>query len=46
VEERPNMPATTADQCPNWSVALPAPIEDLMQAKLPRKIATVLRREE
>jgi 4-alpha-glucanotransferase len=46
VEERPNMPATNADQCPNWSMALPQPIEDLMQADLPQKIAAVLKRGE
>jgi 4-alpha-glucanotransferase len=28
VEERPNMPATT-DEWPNWSLALPQPIESL-----------------
>jgi 4-alpha-glucanotransferase len=28
VEERPNMPGTT-DEWPNWSLALPEPIEDL-----------------
>ena len=45
VEERPNMPATKPDQHPNWSIGLPMPIEDLMQAELPRKIAHVLKRE-
>ncbi len=45
VEERPNMPATMEDQHPNWSTALPLPIEELMQADLPRKIANALTRE-
>ena len=46
VKERPNIPATMSDQRPNWSMALPEPIEDLMQAELPRKIAHVLAREK
>jgi len=45
VEERPNMPATTPDQNPNWSTALPRPIEDLMASKLPHRIAAQLNRE-
>jgi 4-alpha-glucanotransferase len=45
VEERPNVPATTADQHPNWSIALPLPIEDLIRTPLPRKIANVLNRD-
>ena len=45
VEERPNMPATNSDQHPNWSIALPVPLEDLMQSPLPRKIADALKRE-
>ncbi len=45
VEERPNMPATMPDQRPNWSIALPNPIEDLMKSELPRKIADVLKRD-
>jgi len=44
VEERPNIPATMPDQHPNWSIALPLPIEDLMETQLPRKIANVLKR--
>jgi 4-alpha-glucanotransferase len=46
VEERPNIPATTPDQNPNWSVALPIPIEELMNSELPERIAAVLRRAE
>jgi 4-alpha-glucanotransferase len=45
VEERPNMPATMSDQNPNWSIALPQPLEDVMKAPLPRKIAHVLSRD-
>ena len=44
VEERPNIPATTCDQNPNWSLALPEPIEDLMTRELPLRIAAELRR--
>ena len=44
VEERPNMPSTMADQNPNWSIALPMSIEELMQTPLPRKIANKLKR--
>ncbi|MBV8569541.1 MAG: 4-alpha-glucanotransferase, partial [Acidobacteriaceae bacterium] len=46
VEERPNLPATTPDQNPNWSLALPVPIEDLMHSELPRKIAAALSRAQ
>jgi 4-alpha-glucanotransferase len=46
VEERPNMPATTEDKNPNWSIALPCPIEELMERKLPDRIAAALRRSE
>lgn len=45
VEERPNMPATMEDQNPNWSLALPKPIEDLMSSELPMQIASALRRD-
>lgn len=44
VKERPNLPATTSDQNPNWSLALPVPIEELMQSELPRSIAAELKR--
>jgi 4-alpha-glucanotransferase len=46
VEERPNLPATTCETTPNWSLALPVPIEDLMQAELPKRIARALRRDK
>jgi 4-alpha-glucanotransferase len=41
VEERPNMPATS-DEWPNWSLALPQPIESLMKAPLAARIARAL----
>jgi len=43
VEERPNMPGT--DRWPNWSLALPVPIEELMAAPLASKVASLLRRD-
>jgi 4-alpha-glucanotransferase len=43
VEERPNMPATR-DEWPNWSQALPEPIETLETSALARRIARTLRR--
>jgi 4-alpha-glucanotransferase len=43
VEERPNMPGTV-DEWPNWSIALPEPLEVLEQAALPRAIAAALDR--
>jgi 4-alpha-glucanotransferase len=44
VEERPNMPATTCEQHPNWSMALPTSIEELMSGEIPARIAAALRR--
>ncbi|MBV8811501.1 MAG: 4-alpha-glucanotransferase [Acidobacteriaceae bacterium] len=44
VEVRPNMPATQADQHPNWSRALPVTLEELQNSDLPRKIAAALGR--
>ncbi len=44
VEARPNMPATVADQYPNWCRALPVTIEELQHHELPHKIAAALRR--
>ena len=43
VEERPNMPATTGEKHPNWSIALPEPIETLMAKPLAANIASALR---
>jgi 4-alpha-glucanotransferase len=41
VVERPNMPGTV-DEWPNWSIALPGPLESLEDAVLPRTIARTL----
>jgi 4-alpha-glucanotransferase len=41
VEERPNMPATTSEW-PNWSIALPEPIESLAKNATATRIARLL----
>jgi 4-alpha-glucanotransferase len=41
VAERPNMPGTV-DEWPNWSLALPEPLEAIEQAELPQAIARAL----
>lgn len=41
VKERPNMPGTVAVY-PNWRIALPAPIDDLVAAPLARGLVAVL----
>ena len=41
VEERPNMPATT-HEWPNWSMALPQPVETLDKSATAARIARVL----
>ncbi|HEX4403296.1 MAG TPA: 4-alpha-glucanotransferase [Polyangia bacterium] len=43
VPERPNMPGTVTEW-PNWSLALPQPLEEIETAALPRKIAAALTR--
>jgi len=43
VAERPNMPGTV-DSWPNWSIALPVPLEDLMADPRPHAIARALSR--
>jgi 4-alpha-glucanotransferase len=43
VPERPNLPGTI-DQHPNWSIALPAPLEELERRELPVRIARALGR--
>jgi 4-alpha-glucanotransferase len=43
VRERPNMPGTI-DQWPNWSLALPLPLEEIETAPLPKQIAAALHR--
>ena len=40
--QRPNMPGVT--DRPNWCIALAEPLEDLLSAALPARIATTLRR--
>jgi 4-alpha-glucanotransferase len=44
VEERPNMPNTTAEWS-NWSIALPAPVETLEVNALARTIGKILNRD-
>ncbi|WP_204297885.1 4-alpha-glucanotransferase [Actinoplanes campanulatus] len=41
VAERPNMPGTV-DEYPNWRIALPAPVEDLLAAPLARDLLAEL----
>jgi 4-alpha-glucanotransferase len=41
VRERPNMPGTV-DAYPNWRIALPEPLEDLLAAPLARDLVQVL----
>jgi 4-alpha-glucanotransferase len=41
VPERPNVPGTSFER-PNWSIALPATLEALETAALPRRIAAIL----
>jgi 4-alpha-glucanotransferase len=43
VSERPNMPGTV-DQWPNWSIALPRPIDDLDDDPLAAGVSEALRR--
>jgi len=43
VRERPNVPGTT-DERPNWSIALPAPLETLESTPLALRIAAALAR--
>lgn len=44
VEERPNVPGTT-DERPNWSLALPKPIEDIEGDRLVAQVADALRQD-
>jgi 4-alpha-glucanotransferase len=44
VVERPNLPGTDARQRPNWSLALPRPIEELPDDPFVTRLAGVLRR--
>ena len=45
VEERANMPGTTT-QWPNWSIALPKPLEEIKRDKFVRKLAGLTARGE
>jgi 4-alpha-glucanotransferase len=44
VPERPNLPGTVT-QWPNWSLALPRPLEEIEDLELPRRIAAALSRK-
>jgi 4-alpha-glucanotransferase len=44
VPERPNLPGTTVER-PNWSLALPAPIDDLELDPVVAQIAEALSRQ-
>ncbi|HEV7677629.1 MAG TPA: 4-alpha-glucanotransferase [Candidatus Dormibacteraeota bacterium] len=44
VEARPNMPGTSPEQWPSWSMALPRTLEEIRTLELPRRLAEVLRR--
>ena len=44
VTERPNQPGTTTEERPNWSLALPKPLEAIESAPLTRDIAAALDR--
>ena len=43
VPERPNVPGTVREW-PNWSLALPQPLEDIETMELPRRLAAILAR--
>jgi 4-alpha-glucanotransferase len=45
VKERPNMPATSGER-PNWSLALPRPIETLEGDPLASRVARALNRKK
>jgi len=44
-EARPNLPGTTGDARPNWSIALPLGLEELQTDPRPARLAGILRRE-
>ncbi|MGH8997848.1 MAG: 4-alpha-glucanotransferase, partial [Acidimicrobiia bacterium] len=43
VSERPNMPGTV-DEWPNWRIALPAPVEDIFESDLARRLVEMFER--
>jgi hypothetical protein len=42
VEERPNLPGTTPDQWPDWSLALPKTLDEIEETPLALEIADSL----
>jgi 4-alpha-glucanotransferase len=44
VADRPNIPGLTAEQWPVWSLPLPQPLEEIVEAPLPKAIAQSLTR--
>ncbi len=42
VTRRPNMPGTTRAQRPNWSIALPIPLEEVMRSRTVRRLARLM----
>jgi len=44
VEERPNMPGTV-DDWPNWSIAQPVPVDELVAGEPPETLTSIRRRE-
>ncbi|HYO83808.1 MAG TPA: 4-alpha-glucanotransferase [Bryobacteraceae bacterium] len=44
VPERPNMPATTSEQWPNWCIALPETLEQIRENPRVQRIASSLKR--
>ena len=44
-EARPNLPGTTSNARPNWSIALPLSLEELQADPRPARLAALLRRE-
>ena len=46
VVERPNMPGTTGERWPNWSLALPRSLEEVLASPLAERLAAILRRRD
>jgi 4-alpha-glucanotransferase len=44
VAERPNLPGTTSEQAPNWSRALPVPLEEIQRDPFVEELAEELQR--
>jgi 4-alpha-glucanotransferase len=44
VLERPNMPGTRGDRWPNWRLALPRPLDEVLSSPLSERLAALLRR--